>query len=60
MNICFLTDEQKRKVFGERQDYTADHLNSLALVASANESLTKTILTYCVDGGPAPVFWTLC
>jgi len=49
MNICLLTNEQKSDVFKENRNYTYDDLFDLSILASANETYTKAMLSYCLD-----------
>jgi hypothetical protein len=49
MNICLLTDNQKSDVFKESRKYTAEDFLDLSILASANETFTKAILSYCLD-----------
>ena len=49
MNICLLTDDEKTDIFKESRKYTQNDLLNLSILASANESYTKTILAYCLD-----------
>jgi hypothetical protein len=46
MNICLLTDDEKN---GINRKYTQNDLNDLSILASANETYTKTLLFYCLD-----------
>ena len=49
MNICLLTDDMKDDVFTESREYTKDDLLSLSILASANRTYTKAMLSYCLD-----------
>ena len=51
MNICLLTDDEKSDIFRETRKYTKDDLLQLSILASANETYTKILFSYCSDTG---------